>query len=379
MRPGPFTVVYSLALSMAVGCHKPTVDVDDAGGLEAPDASVPDGGVVASADVPPPPPLVPADPSIPLHEAVVGAAPIPADTAAPVAPPAAPIEDQPAQPEADDTWIPGYWWWSAPLGRYVWVSGAWRHPPPNQVWTPGSWTPVDGSFVWAPGFWAPQGVARVTVDVAPPVLEVEVAGGPPGVGFLWTPGYYGYGGGGYSWIAGSWARPPMVGVGWVAPRYVAFRGRYCFQPGRWDFAPERRGVAYRPDIDVRAGQHVHFAPVPRGLMVAHANYVSASAHAIAMGATRTPNGGFAMPHAVEGHPPMGELHGAGAVHDGEGREQGRGEVHGGVAPRGNEAPHEMHGPAPEMHGPAPQHVVAPAEHGHAPGPVMQEHGGGKRR
>ena len=69
-------------------------------------------------------------------------------------------------------------------------------------------------------------------------------------------GYYGYRGGTYAWIGGSWLRPPREGVNWVEPRYVTIGGRYCLQPGRWDFAPERRGTVYRPDINVRAGAHL---------------------------------------------------------------------------------------------------------------------------
>src|SRR5208283_2129333 len=127
-------------------------------------------------------------------------------------------------------------------------------------------------------------------DIAPPALPFEVVGEAPGVGFVWTPGYYGYRGGGYVLIAGGWLRPPFVGVGWIEPRYVGVGGRYYLQPGRWDFPPERRGTVYRPDIDVRAGARVRFAPVPQPVVLAHARYVSACAHAVARGATRMPGG-----------------------------------------------------------------------------------------
>ena len=125
----------------STGCKKSDAQADDAAAdAAAAAAAVPDGGM-AGAEAPgidptltagaaaPPPPVVAADPNIPLTEAVVGAAPTPPDFSADVAPPAPVIEDQPAAPDPQDVWTPGYWWWSAPLGRYVWISGAWRQPP----------------------------------------------------------------------------------------------------------------------------------------------------------------------------------------------------------------------------------------------------------
>jgi hypothetical protein len=205
---------------------------------------------------------------------------------------------------------------------------------------------------------------------------VEVSGSAPGVGFVWTPGYYGYRDGGYAWVGGVWGRPPMVGVGWIAPRYVGIGARYYLQPGRWDYAPDRRGVACRPEINVRPGEHLHLTPVPRGVMVAHANYVSACSHAIAMGATRGPGGRFVMPHA-------GEVRGA-ENRPGE-HVAHEGEVHAGFESKAKTEPaheeHENRGAAPapqhEHAMSAPQHAP-PAEHPHAAPPV--EHAApGKRR
>ena len=400
-----------LVLGAESGCHKAASEApDDAGVTAAAHASALDADLpvdTALADVAPVPPLFPADPAIPIHEALVGSAPIaadtavpaktsaggataasgdaaiPADTTAPSAPPAPPAEQPPPQPEADDTWIPGYWWWSAPLGRYVWVSGTWRHAPPGQVWTAGTWVPDGDQYTWVPGSWAPSGAAPITVAVAPPVLQVEVPGSPPEVGVVWTPGYYAFGGSGYVWTAGSWVRPPGAGLAWIEPRYVGPRGHLRFQPGRWDFSPDRRGFAYRPDIDVRPGGRVTFAAVPHNVMVAHAHYNWAAGHAMAMGATRTPGGGFAFSHGVD-HGPHGagpgeEVRGAPGVH----REpEGRPESHGGpeARPEGHGGPEAR----PEGHGaPSPQHG-APFGGGHERGPSpgpgpSPEHGGGKRR
>jgi len=365
----------------ASGCKKSVSEAPDAEATVAADAALPVDTASALADVPPVPALIPADPAIPIHEALVGSAPIaadtavpastsaggataapanttvpadaavPADTTAPSAPPAPPTEQPPPQPEADDTWIPGYWWWSAPLGRYVWVSGTWRHAPPGQAWAAGTWVPDGSQYTWVPGFWAPPGATPITVAVAPPLLRVEVAGSPPAVGVIWTPGFYAFHDSAYVWTAGSWVRPPGVGLAWVEPRYVGPPGRLRFQPGRWDFPPERCGFAYRPDIDVRPGGRVSFAAVPRNVMVAHAHYNWAAGHAVAMGATRTPGGGFAFSRGVDHGPhgagPAEEFHGApGVRHEPEARP----EIH-----QGPEARPEAR---PETHA-APQHGAPP--------------------
>jgi hypothetical protein len=355
-----------LVLASASGCHK--ADAQGDGGIDAEvvGAANPEGDMVAGAEVAPPEPVVAADPDIPLNEAVVGTAPIPPDYSADIAPPEPVFEDEPPRPEPDDAWVPGYWWWSRPLGRYVWVSGAWRRPPPDEVWFPGSWTLADGRYFWAPGYWGPHGHGRVMIDIAPPALRIEPLGVAPGIGFVWTPGYYGYSGGSYTWIGGSWVRPPSPGVGWVEPRYVRVGGRYSFQPGRWDFAPERRGVVYRPDIEARAGAHIRLAPVPQTLVSAHANFVAASAHAIARGATRMPSGGY-MIHPGGGGPSRGnepragiEGHGAGVPGPGEprttGEPRGAGEPHGANEPPGRGGPsggEEPHRGGPVQGGGAP--------------------------
>ncbi|MGO9835049.1 MAG: hypothetical protein ACLP1X_12615 [Polyangiaceae bacterium] len=374
-----------LALACVVGCNKTKAQADDASadaemvGAAAPDS---DAETFAAAEAPPAP-LVAADPNIPLNEAVVGAAPVPTDYSAAIAPPAPVVEDEPVRPEADDAWIPGYWWWSGPLDRYVWVSGAWRHPPPDQYWSPGAWNLVNGRYFWAPGYWGPHGYAREYIDVAPPALRFEAYIAPPGVGFTWTPGYYGYRGGAYAWIGGSWLRPPREGVNWVEPRYVTIGGRYCLQPGRWDFAPERRGTVYRPDINVRAGAHLSLAPVPQVVVSAHATFVTAAAHAIAHGATRTPSGGYVVAHVggnVHGNVPQAgvEVHGA-VVPTKEVVPMRENEPHaaaGGNEPRNEPRPEAVPKVEPEAHGATPKEEPHP---GAAPKPEGEAHPGAAPR
>jgi hypothetical protein len=293
--------------ALLAGCSKPTPAAQAQGDDGSSDAAVVFAASAAPDDiqagsVAPPAPVVAEDPNIPLHESVVGAPPTAPDYAAPVAPPEQPVaEDQPPQPDPADTWVPGYWWWSPPLARYVWVGGAWRRPPPDVAWSPGTWTPVEGRFVWSPGYWGPPHAPLVSIDVAPPAFQVEVAPPAPAVGFAWTPGYYAYRNSAYVWVGGSWLRPPAVGLGWVEPRYVSVGARFAFLPGRWDFPAERRGVVYRPDINIRAGEHLRLVAAPREILVARTHYCDSAARFVARGAVRTPGGGFALRDDRPGH------------------------------------------------------------------------------
>lgn len=60
-------------------------------------------------------------------------------------------------------------------------------PAPNYIWQPGYWAWGQGGYYWVPGTW---------VDA-------------PAVGLLWTPGYWGWNNGAYYWNAGYWG--PTVG------------------------------------------------------------------------------------------------------------------------------------------------------------------------
>jgi hypothetical protein len=80
---------------------------------------------------------------------------------------------------------------------------------------------------------APETVAVVRVVAAPPALPVYEQPPCPGEGFLWTPGYWHYGAGGYFWVPGTWVMPPRVGLLWT-PGYWGFvGGAYVFHEGYW--------------------------------------------------------------------------------------------------------------------------------------------------
>ncbi|MDD2765987.1 MAG: YXWGXW repeat-containing protein, partial [Opitutaceae bacterium] len=73
----------------------------------------------------------------------------------------------------------------------------------------------------------------VSVAIAPPALPVYVQPPLPAPGYLWTPGYWGYGDAGYYWVPGVWVRPPAVGLLWT-PGYWGFAGGfYGWHAGYW--------------------------------------------------------------------------------------------------------------------------------------------------
>src|ERR1700728_4324907 len=73
----------------------------------------------------------------------------------------------------------------------------------------------------------------VAITVAPPALPVYEQPPCPTEGFLWTPGYWGYGPGGYFWTPGLWVAPPHPGLLWT-PGYWGFvGGAYGWHRGYW--------------------------------------------------------------------------------------------------------------------------------------------------
>ncbi|HTJ65370.1 MAG TPA: adenylate cyclase [Alphaproteobacteria bacterium] len=73
----------------------------------------------------------------------------------------------------------------------------------------------------------------LSVTTEPPELPEYDQPPMPAVGYIWTPGYWGYGGGDYYWIPGVWVRPPRIGVLWTPPWWGWHRGFYVFHRGYW--------------------------------------------------------------------------------------------------------------------------------------------------
>ena len=73
----------------------------------------------------------------------------------------------------------------------------------------------------------------VSVAIAPPPLPIYAQPLCPGPGFLWTPGYWGYGPVGYYWVPGVWVRPPMIGLLWTPGYWGWGGGMYAWHAGYW--------------------------------------------------------------------------------------------------------------------------------------------------
>jgi YXWGXW repeat-containing protein len=73
----------------------------------------------------------------------------------------------------------------------------------------------------------------VAINIAPPVLPVVAQPPCPVAGYIWTPGYWGWGGGGYYWVPGVWVAPPAVGLLWTPPWWGWNNGVYVFNEGYW--------------------------------------------------------------------------------------------------------------------------------------------------
>ncbi|MEO8819699.1 MAG: hypothetical protein ABI374_02550 [Ginsengibacter sp.] len=73
----------------------------------------------------------------------------------------------------------------------------------------------------------------ISANTAPPPLPIYTQPPCPYDGYLWTPGYWGYGDMGYYWVPGAWVRPPQIGYLWT-PCYWGFAGGiYGWHPGYW--------------------------------------------------------------------------------------------------------------------------------------------------
>ncbi len=68
---------------------------------------------------------------------------------------------------------------------------------------------------------------------APPPLPYYEQPPCPEPDYLWMPGYWGLGGGGYYWIPGTWVSPPQVGFLWTPGYWGWGEGAFLFHTGYW--------------------------------------------------------------------------------------------------------------------------------------------------
>ena len=73
----------------------------------------------------------------------------------------------------------------------------------------------------------------LSVNVAPPPIPVYAQPACPGDGYIWTPGYWGYGDAGYYWIAGTWVNAPRPGFLWTPGYWGWGGGIYRWRAGYW--------------------------------------------------------------------------------------------------------------------------------------------------
>jgi hypothetical protein len=75
----------------------------------------------------------------------------------------------------------------------------------------------------------------VAIMIAPPALPVYEQPICPGDGYLWTPGYWGWGDDfdDYYWVPGTWIMPPEVGFLWTPGYWGWGDGGFIFNEGYW--------------------------------------------------------------------------------------------------------------------------------------------------
>src|SRR5579871_4204338 len=89
----------------------------------------------------------------------------------------------------------------------------------------------------------------ISVNIAPPPLPVYVQPPLPAVGFLWTPGYWGWEGGVYLWHGGYWG--PHVGF-YGGVNYGFGYGGVGFEGGYW----RGRDFYYNRSVSNLGGVHI---------------------------------------------------------------------------------------------------------------------------
>jgi hypothetical protein len=67
----------------------------------------------------------------------------------------------------------------------------------------------------------------------PPPLPDYAQPPAPDDGYIWTPGYWGWGPYGYYWVPGVWVEPPYAGGLWTPGYWGFYDASYLWYPGHW--------------------------------------------------------------------------------------------------------------------------------------------------
>jgi hypothetical protein len=73
----------------------------------------------------------------------------------------------------------------------------------------------------------------VSITVAPPELPVYEQPAVPGPGYMWSPGYWAWGGQDYYWVPGTWVLAPQPGYLWTPGYWGWSDGAYLWHEGYW--------------------------------------------------------------------------------------------------------------------------------------------------
>jgi hypothetical protein len=73
----------------------------------------------------------------------------------------------------------------------------------------------------------------ISIDIAPPPLQVYAQPACPDDGYIWTPGYWAYGDSAYFWVPGAWVQPPQIGDFWTPPYWGWDGSAFVFNAGYW--------------------------------------------------------------------------------------------------------------------------------------------------
>lgn len=91
---------------------------------------------------------------------------------------------------------------------------------------------VAASALAVPAYAGVSVSVEIGIPMAPPTLVYERVPPPPGVGYVWTPGYWGWTGERYIWVHGRYihGRPGYV---WHPEHWQRRGDRWHFMHGRW--------------------------------------------------------------------------------------------------------------------------------------------------
>lgn len=90
-----------------------------------------------------------------------------------------------------------------------------------------------GPLLTVPGTASAEVGLSISVGFGPPALPYYPQPICPGIGFIWTPGYWAYSDDGYFWVPGTWVLAPAVGLLWTPGWWGWYGGRYWWHSGYW--------------------------------------------------------------------------------------------------------------------------------------------------